>query len=89
MATKDNLVNIIYEKIDYLPNKRIDINHAVNLVFNYIQEELTKGNRIEIRGFGSLSIRNRKTAGSDNYYKTVYYRVAKKVIEKVNLAKDD
>jgi integration host factor subunit beta len=75
MASKSDLVNKISEALTYLPKK--DIEEAVVLVFDYLESELTKHNRIEIRGFGSFSIRERKFADRSNTYKTIYYRSPK------------
>lgn len=75
MASKSDLVNKVSEQLTYLPKK--DILESVDLVFDYLKSELIKHNRIEIRGFGSFSIRERKFADRSNIYKTVYYRSPK------------
>lgn len=76
MATKGDLVYKVSKHFSYLPEE--DINDAVNLVLGYLTEQLVKQNRIEIRGFGSFSIRQRKKVGSDNIYNTIYYRASQK-----------
>ena len=38
----------------------MDINEAVSEITNYIGTSLSKGKRVEIRGFGTFSVRNRK-----------------------------
>ncbi|RTK92449.1 MAG: DNA-binding protein [Rickettsiales bacterium] len=75
MANKKDLVNKLINNLPYL--KKDDAIYAINCVFNYIKDELIKGNRIEIRGFGSLSTRTRKYAGKDAEYNTIYYRMSK------------
>jgi nucleoid DNA-binding protein len=75
MASKSDLVNKISEALTDLPKQ--DMAEAVDLVFDYLQSELIKHNRIEIRGFGSFSIRERKFADRPNIYKTIYYRSPK------------
>ncbi len=75
MARKSDLVNKISEKLDYLSKE--DISDSIDLVFNYLTDELVKQNRIEIRGFGSFSIRERKSPNSESIYKTIYYRMPK------------
>ena len=75
MASKSDLVNKISEQLTYLPKK--DIVESVDLVFDYLESELIKHNRIEVRGFGSFSIRERKFADRPNIYKTIYYRSPK------------
>jgi nucleoid DNA-binding protein len=77
MSTKRDLVKNLSKKLDYLDPE--DIKSAVNCILNYLKEELAKGNRVEIRGFGSMSIRKRKYAARDEHYNTVYYRMSKNV----------
>lgn len=48
---KSELIEIIAEK-SKIPKKRAE--EAVNLVFDSMSEALVRGNRIEIRGFGSF-----------------------------------
>jgi integration host factor subunit beta len=76
MAIIKDLVERISSKINYLPEE--DILLATNLVFDYLKSELAKQNRIEIRGFGSFSIRKRKFANKKETYNTIYYRMPKK-----------
>lgn len=76
MAIIKDLVERVNNKINYLPEE--DILLATNLVFDYLKSELAKQNRIEIRGFGSFSIRKRKFANKEEKYNTIYYRMTKK-----------
>lgn len=56
--TKSELVGKIAAK---LPNLTLrDIERIVNVVFERMAKALTEGNRIEIRGFGAFSVRQRK-----------------------------
>ena len=82
MATKKDLVENIARKLDYLNLE--DAKYAVDCVLDYVKDELAKGNRIELRGFGSLSIRKRKYTGRDEHYNSVYYRMSKNVQESLN-----
>ena len=77
MATKTDLIKKITDKLDYL--SKVDANIAVDSVFEYIKDELRLKNRIEIRGFGSMSIREKKYAGQDKKYNTIYFRMSKNV----------
>ncbi|MDP4708538.1 MAG: integration host factor subunit beta [Rickettsiaceae bacterium] len=77
MATKRDLVESLSKKLGYLNLE--DAKCAVDCVLNYIKDELAKGNRVEIRGFGSMSVRKRKYASRDEHYNTVYYRMSKNV----------
>lgn len=83
MALKNNLIKAINKQINYL--SREDAESSVNVVIDYLKDQLAKENRIEIRGFGSFSIRKRKKVGSDDeFYNTVYFRMAKIISEKLN-----
>ena len=77
MATKTDLIKKITDKLDYL--SKVDANIAVDSVFEYIKDELRLKNRIEIRGFGSMSIREKKYAGQDKKYNTIYFRMSSNV----------
>jgi integration host factor subunit beta len=78
MTMIKDLVDKISDKIDYLPKE--DISLATNLVLDYLKSELVQQNRIEIRGFGSFSIRKRKCANKEDMYNTIYYRMPKSKI---------
>jgi len=43
-----------------------DIGKAVDIIIETMSESLDQGDRIEIRGFGSFSIRNRKARQTKN-----------------------
>lgn len=82
MATRRDLVENLSRKLKYLSLE--DSRCAVDCVLNYIKDELSKGNRVEIRGFGSMSVRKRKYADKNEHYNTVYYRMSKNVQETLN-----
>lgn len=82
MATKKDLEQNIAKKLGYL--SEVDATFAVDCILDQIKEELAIGNRIEVRGFGSLSVRKRKYAGRDEEYNTIYYRMSKNVQEDLN-----
>ena len=75
MAIVKDLVDIISTKMDYIPKQ--DISLALDIVVDCLRSELIKQNRIEIRGFGSFSIRNRKFANKEELYNAIYYRMPK------------
>ena len=52
---KSELIQIIAFKQPNLTKE--DVEAAVNCIFNRIHEELGRGGRIEIRGFGTFSVR--------------------------------
>lgn len=82
MATKKTIIKQLAKKLDYLTED--DVSFAVNSIIDNISANLIKGNRIEIRGFGSFSIRERKYAGKDEFYNTVYYRMSKLIFNRLN-----
>ena len=43
-----------------------DLNQAVNLILNFISRSLTNGSRVEVRNFGTFSIRSRDQRVSRN-----------------------
>jgi nucleoid DNA-binding protein len=77
VATKSDLIGQIITRLDYL--SKDDATVAVDSVLEYIKGELCKKNRIEIRGFGSISIREKRYAGKDKKYNTIYFRMSKNV----------
>ncbi|WP_253307483.1 MULTISPECIES: HU family DNA-binding protein [unclassified Rickettsia] len=79
--SKAHLIDKIHNELNYLSKE--DIVDSVKLVLDYLQRSLKEEKRIEIRGFGSFSIRQRKFPQSDKFYKTIYYRMPK------NLFKND
>ena len=82
MATKKDLERAIVKKLNYLSEE--DANFAINCILDYVKDGLARANRVEVRGFGSLSIRKRKHAGTDKEYNTIYYRMSKNVQEDLN-----
>ena len=55
---KRNLVEKTAENLDGYLKK--DISQAVEIIIETMAESLKRGSRVEIRGFGSFSIRERK-----------------------------
>jgi len=82
MATRKDLVENLTRRLDYLGLE--DARYAVDCILDYIKEELARGNRVEIRGFGSICVRKRKYANRDEEYNTIYYRMSKNIQESLN-----
>ena len=55
---KSELINLLSEKHDLL--NKDDMESSIKLIIECLSSSLSKGNRIEIRGFGSFSVRSRK-----------------------------
>ncbi|MGZ3606755.1 MAG: HU family DNA-binding protein [Syntrophales bacterium] len=56
--TKRELVKSVQEKVEEYPPK--DISYVVDIVFEAMSAALKRGERIEIRGFGNFTVRNRR-----------------------------
>jgi integration host factor subunit beta len=61
---KQDLIQKSTESLDGYLKK--DISRAVDIIIETMSESLDKGNRIEIRGFGSFSVRRRKARLTKN-----------------------
>lgn len=55
--TKSELVAVICDKRKDLPKKDIEL--VVNTIFNSMRKALIRDERIEIRGFGSFTVKRR------------------------------
>ena len=61
---KSDFINLLSKNLnDY---SEIDVNISANLIQKAIVESLKNRNRIEIRGFGSFCVRDRKTIRARN-----------------------
>lgn len=58
MMTKSDLIKSLQEKFKTYTYR--DMYQAVNIIFDSMVESLRKGERIEVRGFGNFTIRERK-----------------------------
>ena len=61
---KGQLIKEVTENLDGYLKK--DIKQSVDILFDTIAKALQQGRRVEIRGFGSFSIRQRKARESKN-----------------------
>lgn len=55
--TKSELIQRIAEKNPHLFHR--DVERIVTTIFDEIAESLARGNRVELRGFGAFSVRQR------------------------------
>ena len=62
--TKSELIEILARKRSDIPYK--DVEQAVKTLLEQMSDSLAHGERIEIRGFGSFSVRNRKPRATKN-----------------------
>ena len=90
-VTKSDLIEIVAQKL-HLPKGKAEL--IVNCVFDSMEESLKKGERIEIRGFGSFEIRHYKAyegrnprTGDTVHVKPkrlAFFKVGKELRERVN-----
>ncbi len=62
--TKSGLIEAITGRMAHLPARDVEV--VVNTIFDTMTEALTGGERIEIRGFGSFSVRHRRARTGRN-----------------------
>ena len=60
-VTKKDLAKTVAQAVSSKNNSALE---AVDALFSVMREELIKGNRIEIRGFGVLEVRDQKAKPS-------------------------
>ncbi len=92
-VTKSDLIEIVAQKL-HLPKGKAEL--IVNCVFDSMEESLKKGERIEIRGFGSFEIRHYKAYEGRNPRtgdpvgvqpkRLPFFKVGKELKERVNEA---
>lgn len=94
--TKSELIEIIAYKNQQLPPK--DIEMAVNLLMDEMVNQLVNDGRIEIRGFGSFSVRVREPRMSRNpktgekvaldFKRAIHFKPGKELKNQVDESKD-
>jgi integration host factor subunit beta len=57
--TKSELVGKLAERIDGITQREAEV--IVNTIFGSMKDALLRGKRIEIRGFGSIKVKNYKS----------------------------
>lgn len=62
--TKSGLIQAVAQRFSHL--RTTDIEIVVNTIFDAMTEALRVGDRIEIRGFGSFSVRHRRSRTGRN-----------------------
>lgn len=62
--TKSELIRTVQSRFATYPAK--DIAFACNSLFDLMTDAMRRGERVEIRGFGVLSVRNRKDKTAKN-----------------------
>jgi len=90
--TKSELIDKLSDE-HHMLNKR-DAESVINLIFNGIGNALATGDRVEIRGFGSFSVREREAREARNpksgelvsipSRKTPFFKTGKELRERVD-----
>lgn len=62
--TKSELIRAVAERMPHLPARDLEV--VVNTIFDTMTDALRIGDRIEIRGFGSFTVRNRRSRTGRN-----------------------
>ncbi|MEK7704415.1 MAG: integration host factor subunit beta [Myxococcota bacterium] len=62
--TKSELIQAVAQRLPHLSTRDVEI--VVNTVFGSVTGALQRGDRIEIRGFGSFSVRHRRARQGRN-----------------------
>lgn len=89
---KSDLIELLAKKLPNLAARDVEV--IVNTVFESMSDALNKGDRIEIRGFGSFEVRTRKPRIGRNpktgmsvevgERKVPFFKVGKELRERVN-----
>ena len=90
--TKSELVELISEANNILTRKESEM--VVNIVFDSIADALKSGEKVEIRGFGSFTVREREAREARNpksgelvtipAKRTPFFKTGKDLKERVN-----
>ena len=89
---KSDLIELLAKKLPNLAARDVEV--IVNTVFESMSDSLRKGDRIEIRGFGSFEVRTRKPRVGRNpktgmavdvgERRVPFFKVGKELRERVN-----
>ena len=94
--TKSELVQVLKEKLPELQQRDVEL--AVNCILAQMSDAIAKGERIEVRGFGSFDLRHRpariarnpKTGEAVNLPAKVvlHFKPGKEMRDRVDAARD-
>ena len=76
--TKSELIQRLAERNPHLLHR--DIERIVQTVFDEIADALSEGNRVELRGFGAFSVKNRPARTGRNPRTGAHVSVAQKSV---------
>lgn len=84
--TKSELIERITQTLNHLSQKDVEI--AVKLILDHMCEALSRGERIEIRGFGSFAVHTRPPKQGRNPKTGVAVQVAQKHVPHFKAGKE-
>ena len=89
--TKSELIQRLTKRYSHLYQRDIEV--LVNTMFNEIANALAAGNRVELRGFGAFSVRQREARAARNpkngamvdvgQRHAIYFRTGKELRERI------
>lgn len=88
MTKLSDIISQIHEK--YPDFTKSELSMIIKEIFSEMSQQLKNGEKIEIRGFGSFSVRSRKASVSPRFpdiqrdRKFLYFRPGKTISERVN-----
>ena len=92
---KSDLIEMLAKRLPTMAGRDVEV--IVNTIFDSMTEALRRGDRIEIRGFGSFEVRCRKprlgrnpktgTSVDVGERKVPFFKVGKELRERVNTGK--
>ena len=90
--TKSELIDKLLNKYPHLYQR--DVETLVNTILSELSDSIASGRRVELRGFGSFSLRHREARAARNpkngeivqvgARSSIYFRPGKELKEKVN-----
>ena len=84
--TKSELIFLLAEKNPHLYHREVE--EIVTTVFREISEALARGDRVELRGFGAFSIKNRESRTGRNPRTGESVEVLRKSVPSFKIGKD-
>ena len=84
--TKSDLIDAVAKKADSLTKKQTEV--VVETIFDSIKEALTRGDKVEIRGFGNFRLRKRDARKARNPKTGVIVDVPEKMVPFFKVGKE-
>ncbi len=89
---KSDLIEKVSAKIEYLTKKQVET--IVDMVFEYMKDKLSKGEKIELRGFGNFKVKERNARIARNPktgetvevppQKSIHFKMSKALKDAIN-----